>query len=94
MMQVADRPVVESPAMPKPYQPGLRARRLILAALLRAGGRMTAEALAADLDMPRPTVSMHVATMRRLGWVETRIGRTGGVILTESGRDAAEIASR
>lgn len=51
-----------------------RRRRII--ALLAEGGAQPVNALIADLGMPQPTVSKHLAVLRRVGLVGvTRLGR-------------------
>lgn len=85
--------MLESQSMTKLYRPGVDARRAILLELRRrelAGKPApSAVALAADFGVPRSTLQRHVATLARWGWVTTRAGRAGCILLTEEGRSAA-----
>lgn len=92
-MQATDCAVVESPAMVKPYRPGVEARDAILRELRRREDAVlptTVRALADALDMPRSTVAFHLATLRRAGMVRANPGRLGRYELTESGRIATD----
>lgn len=82
--------------MVKPYRPGVEARRAILLELRRrelAGEPApSASELARALDWPRTNVTFHVARLRRLGWATATRGRYAHVMLTDAGRNAAELA--
>ena len=75
------------------YMRGVTLRRAILRELMRrelAGlPAPSAVALAALLAAPRSTVQYHVGTMADRGWVTTTAGRTGGIYLTNVGREVA-----
>lgn len=92
-MQTAEATVLESPAMNPAYERGAALRRMILRELLRrelAGAPApSAVALATLLKLPRSTVQYHVGTMVERRWVTTAGGRTGGVFLTNIGREVA-----
>jgi DNA-binding IclR family transcriptional regulator len=83
--------MVESTIVNTAYERGVILRRMIRRELLRRElARLpapSAVALAALLEVPRSTVQYHVGTMVRRGWVTTAGGRTGGVFLTDLGRE-------
>jgi len=85
--------MIESPAMVKPYSAGVARRLAILQELVRrerAGlPAPSAQALAETLGWPRATVTWHVRNLRKLGWVESTVGRRARVTLTDSGRNAS-----
>lgn len=92
-MQAAEAAVISSPAMAQPYRAGRDVRRAIMDALKAAAAAKlpapSAVALAEDLQIPRSTIQRNVAQLVEWGWVTTRGGRTGGVILTQEGSEAA-----
>lgn len=83
--------VLESPAMNPAYERGAILRRMILRELLRRERAKlpapSAVVLAGLLKVPRSTVQYHVGTMVGRKWVTTTAGRTGGVFLTNIGRE-------
>lgn len=83
--------MVESTIVNTAYERGVILRRMILRELIRRelakAPALSAVALAALLEVPRSTVQYHVGTMVMRGWVTTAGGRTGGVFLTNVGRE-------
>lgn len=90
----ATEAMIESSAMAQPYRAGRDVRRAILNALKAAADAgqpaPSAVALAEQLDIPRSTIQRNVSTMVEWGWVTTRGGRSGGVLLTQEGSEAAD----
>lgn len=87
--------VLESPAMVKPYRPGVAARRAILQELrlreLAGEPAPSAAKLARESGWPRSTISFHVVNLVRLGWATVTTGRNGAIQLTDAGRNAADM---
>lgn len=79
------------PPLEYEQQRGKTAREAILDAVERmeeAEIRPTTRAIAAEVGLSKSTISEHVSVLIEQGWLRTVTGRSGGIYMTDAGRQA------